>query len=61
MPNLSGQEVLARMLTIHSDVKVILSTGYSHYRADSLGARALLEKPYRFEDALRTIREVLDE
>ena len=61
IPNLSGQEVLERMLKLNPDVKVILSTGYTQYSADALGAKALLKKPYRLSQALQTIREVLDE
>ncbi len=61
LPNVSGQEVLARMLALNPDAKVILSTGYAQHSANALGARALLKKPYRLSQALRTIREVLDE
>ena len=60
MPNLSGQEILARMLTLNPNVKVIISTGYTQHSADALGAKALLKKPYRLSQALQTIREVLD-
>ena len=60
MPNLSGQEVLERMLTLNPDVKVIVSTGYTQHSADALGAKALLEKPYHMAQALQTIRQVLD-
>ena len=61
MPEMSGQELLAQMRTLDPQVKVIISTGYTQYRAEALGARALLPKPYRSRQALQTIREVLDE
>ena len=60
MPNLSGQEILARMLTLNPDVKVIVSTGYTQHSADAMGVQALLKKPYRITQVLQTIREVLD-
>ena len=60
LPNVSGQEILSRMLTLNPDVKVIISTGYTQHRADALGAKALLKKPYRLTQALQTIRKVLD-
>ena len=60
LPNVSGQEILARMSTLNPDVKVILSTGYAQHSAETLGARALLKKPYRITQALHMIREVLD-
>ena len=48
------------MLTLDPEVKVIISTGYTQYLAESLGARALLPKPYDSRLALQTIRQVLD-
>ena len=59
-PGLSGREILARMLNLDPEVKVILSTGYTQYSAESLGAKALLKKPYSLTQALQTIRDVLD-
>ena len=61
LPNMAGQEVSARMLTLNPDVKVILSTGYTQFSPDALGAIAILNKPYRLSQALQTIRQVLDE
>ena len=61
MPGLSGREVLARIHGLDSEVKVVISTGYAEYRAETLGAKALLKKPYRLIQALETIRQVLDE
>ena len=61
LPNISGQEVMARMLETNPDTKIVLSTGYAQYSAESLGARALLHKPYQLTQAVRTMRQVLDE
>ena len=61
LPNLSGQELLAQILVDAPETKVIIVTGYLDYTAESLGARALLQKPYPLIQALHTIREVLDE
>ena len=61
MPEMSGQELMAQMLDLDPEVKVIISTGYTQYQAESLGARALLPKPYGSRQALQTIRQVLDE
>ncbi len=60
MPEMSGQELLAQMRTLDPQVKVIISTGYTQYSAEALGARALLSKPYRSRQALQTRRQVLD-
>ncbi len=60
LPKVSGQELLARMLRLNPDTRVIVSTGYTRHGADALGARALLKKPYPISKALQAIREVLD-
>jgi|ETNmetMinimDraft_15_1059895.scaffolds.fasta_scaffold468739_1 DNA-binding NtrC family response regulator len=61
LPGLSGRELLAKAIDLDTEAKVILSTGYTQYSAESLGAKGLLKKPYRLTQALQTIREVLDE
>ena len=61
MPRMSGQEVLANMRTLDPAVKVVVSTGYAEQPEKLMGTQATLLKPYRIEDALRTIRQVLDE
>ncbi len=61
LPNVSGQEVLLRMLTLNPDVKIIVSTGYVQRGAEVSGAKEILKKPYRLSQVLQTIREVLDE
>ena len=61
MPKMSGAEMFERVRAIAPDVKIILSTGNIDSRAESLGAQALLKKPYRLTQALQTIRQVLDE
>ena len=60
MPNMSGQELLARIRTVDPAAKVLVSTG----RADAvaqLPGETVLRKPYRMTEALATIRDLLDQ
>ncbi len=64
MPLLSGFEVLERMRALAPSIRVILSSGYPArpgYRG-SIDARpaAFLQKPYRPDALVRTVRDVLD-
>jgi signal transduction histidine kinase/CheY-like chemotaxis protein len=64
MPELSGEELMARLLSIRSDLPVILCTGYSNRidaeGARALGARAFLLKPLKMLELLVRVRQVLD-
>ena len=60
MPEMSGQELLEHMLALHPTIKVIISTGNPVHSVETLGAQALLIKPYGMVHALQIIREVLD-
>jgi two-component system, cell cycle sensor histidine kinase and response regulator CckA len=64
MPGLSGSETFDELKLINSEVKVILSTGYSisdqAKKIMASGCQALIQKPFRVADLSQKIREVLD-
>jgi len=64
MPGIGGGEVYDRLKQMNSDVKVILSSGYSinGEAMDILerGVRLFLQKPFTVTDLSARIREVLD-
>lgn len=64
MPKIDGREVFRRVREINPQVKVIVSSGYSHDRdADDLleqGAAGFVQKPYRMTDLLKMVEKVLD-
>jgi signal transduction histidine kinase/ABC-type amino acid transport substrate-binding protein/BarA-like signal transduction histidine kinase len=64
MPELSGEELIARLLEMRADLPVILCTGYSNRidaeGAKALGARAFLLKPLKMLELLVRVRQVLD-
>ncbi|MGQ9667355.1 MAG: PAS domain-containing hybrid sensor histidine kinase/response regulator [Anaerolineae bacterium] len=65
MPGMSGKEVLARLLEISPQAKVLIASGYI---AGSQAVRGLLEagacgyitKPYQLDELLQAIRRTLD-
>ncbi len=64
MPGMGGIKYLKKLLSLNSEQKVIVTSGYSdsgHMKQtlDS-GARAFLPKPYHFDSLLKTIRNILD-
>ncbi len=63
MPNMNGREVFKRLKEINPEVKIIVSSGYSHDRdADDLikqGAAGFVQKPYRMGDLLGMVESVL--
>ncbi len=63
MPGMDGKEVFQRLRTINPEVKVVVSSGYSHDRdADRLleqGAAAFVQKPYRIADLIRVVNETV--
>jgi CheY-like chemotaxis protein len=63
MPDLSGLEMARQARTLRPDLPVILVTGWGHQvDAETLTAErvnALLAKPYRMEDVLHVVAEVL--
>jgi len=65
MPGMNGLQVLHMLQALNPDVRVIFSSGLSA-QSDSErlldgGARAFVAKPYRVEELVRRVRQVLDE
>ena len=64
MPGLSGGETFNRLKEINPGVKVLLSSGYSlNIQAQEIldrGCRGFLQKPFRIENLLQKVREVLN-
>jgi two-component system cell cycle sensor histidine kinase/response regulator CckA len=64
MPAMEGREVFRRLQEIKPDVKVIISSGYSHDRdADDLieqGARSFVQKPFRIAELVKVVGEVME-
>lgn len=65
MPQMGGKDCLAKMLEIDPKAKIVMATGFmsAEFGVDprSLGARAVIRKPYDSSGLLRTIRSILDE
>jgi nitrogen-specific signal transduction histidine kinase/CheY-like chemotaxis protein len=64
MPHLSGDEVYREIKRIRSDVPVILSSGFSRrdveHRFAGRHLDGFLQKPYRTEDLIAVIRNVME-
>jgi two-component system cell cycle sensor histidine kinase/response regulator CckA len=64
MPNMTGDELARRLMTIRSDIPVILCTGYSERiskeKAHAIGIREFVLKPIVMSDLAVTVRKVLD-
>jgi len=64
MPNMSGDKFVENLIKIHSDIPIILCTGFSEImtkeKAKSIGVKEFLMKPITMRDLSRTIRNVLD-
>jgi CheY-like chemotaxis protein len=64
MPGMTGDLLTRELLQIRSDLPVILCTGFSkkmtQEKADQLGIKALLMKPFRLSELSKMIRQVLD-
>jgi len=65
MPNMTGDEMAKRFITIRSDIPIILCTGYSERigerEARSWGIRDFISKPVTVKELACKIRKVLDE
>jgi len=63
MPEMGGEELFQRLREFDEHVNVIVSSGYldGSTKADLMdsGVKDVLTKPYKFEEILRVIREVL--
>ncbi len=64
MPILSGQELIAKVRELRSDIPVILCSGFSSLVSTALveqqGINKFFHKPYREEELLLAIRKCLD-
>ena len=63
MPGLDGREVFTKLKEMNPNIKVIFTSGIiTNIKAAFLkdGAKDFIQKPYKQEDVLRKIREVLD-
>jgi DNA-binding NtrC family response regulator len=65
MPGMGGQKCLEKLLEIAPTIKVIISTGYLSdgltKKTMETGAVNFIAKPYRLEELLDKVREVLDQ
>ena len=64
MPNITGAEPAKTMMSIRSDIPIILCTGFSDLitpeEAYAMGVRELLIKPINTNEISTAIRRVLD-
>ena len=65
MPVMSGEETLARMKAVRSDIPIILSSGFNEVQAvrrfKGKGLTAFLQKPYKAAVLLETIRRAVSQ
>jgi PAS domain S-box-containing protein len=64
LPVLSGEQVFLELRSVDRNVRLIFSTGYirdeKRQELLDLGARRFIHKPYRVDEMLTALREVLD-
>ena len=64
MPDMSGSDVYDRMKEISSEVKVLLSSGYSisGQAAEIMdrGCNGFIQKPFKMKELSQKLREILD-
>jgi two-component system cell cycle sensor histidine kinase/response regulator CckA len=64
MPEISGTEVLMKIIEINPNAKVIVASGYSANGpvrdAISKGAKRFIDKPYTLRQLIESVRQVLD-
>jgi PAS domain S-box-containing protein len=64
MPNMTGKDLAKELMTIRSDIPIILCTGFSEKiderSAEKMGISAFVMKPIVMGQIANTIREVLD-
>ncbi len=65
MPNMTGDELAAKLLNIRPDIPLILCTGYSERiseeKAHEIGIKEFILKPIIMSQLAKTVRKVLDE
>lgn len=63
MPQMSGEEFTRSLKAVRSDVPIIVSSGmasaFTPHELERLGFSAVLEKPWRLEQAMATLQKVL--
>ena len=63
MPKMNGEETFRAILQISSDVRVILSSGYSEESAtgrfSGMGLAGFIQKPYQLDTMIATLREAV--
>ncbi len=64
MPNMTGVELAKKLMQMRHDIPIILCTGFSKVitedKANAMGIRELVMKPFVIRDMANTIRKVLD-
>ncbi|MBU4002631.1 MAG: response regulator, partial [Proteobacteria bacterium] len=64
MPFMSGEELAKEILSIRSDMPIIMCTGFSEVvspeKAKKIGVKEYIMKPFLHEELAATIRKVLD-
>ena len=64
MPNMTGKDLAKELMSIRSDMPIILCTGFSEQvdeqKAKEMGISAYVMKPIVMRQIANTIREVLD-
>jgi CheY-like chemotaxis protein len=64
MPNMSGGKTYEKLKEINSEIRVLLSSGYSingqATEIMDLGCNGFIQKPFNMEDLSQKIREILD-
>jgi PAS domain S-box-containing protein len=65
MPDMTGDILAIELMKIRPDIPVIICTGYSgridDQRAQELGLKGLMMKPFTIRDLSKTVRNVLDQ
>lgn len=64
MPNMTGKDLAKELISIRTDIPIILCTGFSEqideHKAKAMGISAYVMKPIVMQQMAQTIREVLD-
>ena len=64
MPGMGGEKCMKELLRMNPAVKVLIASGYAStqtvHSVLKAGATGFMAKPYRLEDMLKKVREVLD-
>jgi signal transduction histidine kinase len=58
-PDNSSREILAQLLAIQAEARVLITTGYTQDSTPWAGARAVLNKPFKTHHLLRTVRKII--